>query len=230
MKKYTSILFDVDNTLLDFSKEEKTALKKTLVEFSLPNDDSTISLYSEINARQWQNFENGTITKDRLKEKRFEILFETINIRPEADIKTINFTYEQNLSRGGILICGAKDTLLKLSEEGYKIYAVTNGSTLSQTNRLHRTGLDKIFDGIFISELIGFQKPKKEYFDYVFANIEEKDKSKILLVGDSLTSDIKGAVLSDIDSVWINPKNKKHPEDIIPTFEIQSVKDIFKLL
>ena len=137
---------------------------------------------------------------------------------------------ELSALNGGETVDGAKETVQALFEKGYTLYIVTNGVEHTQKRRLHRSGLDRYIAGSFVSEKIGIQKPFKAYFDYVFNNIDEKDRSKLLLIGDSLGSDIKGALDSGIDCVWYNPKGIENTVCGKPTYEISDIRDLIKML
>lgn len=229
-KKYTTLLFDVDNTLLDFDTDEKNALKKTLSEIGAPDSPEILRRYSEINAGLWRDFEKALVTKEELKNTRFRCLFEEIGFSCPVSSKEINDRYLDHLGEGGKTIPGAKETVKALFEQGYKIYIVTNGVEHTQKSRLKRSGLDQYITDSFVSEKIGIQKPFKAYFDFVFDNIEEKDRTKLLLIGDSLGSDIKGALDSGIDCVWLNPGKKKNTVCGDPTVEISDIRQLLKLL
>lgn len=230
MKKYTTVLFDLDNTLIDFDKDERNGLLKTLKAYGIEPTEETINKYVMINDALWKKFEKGEITTSEIKIERFRGLFKSIGITPPVSIREVSETYAYNLSCGGNLIDGAQQLCISLKESGYMLYAVTNGIEKTQKNRLKRSGLDKILADAFISETIGFHKPTKEYFDHVFSKIAEKDKSKIILVGDSLTSDILGANNAGIDCIWLNLKNKKNISDINPTYEIDNIQKAAEII
>ncbi|MGN1443145.1 MAG: YjjG family noncanonical pyrimidine nucleotidase [Acutalibacteraceae bacterium] len=229
-KKYTTLLFDVDNTLLNFDIDEKNALKKTLEEIGAPTEEAILRLYSEINAGLWRQFEKGEVTKEELKNIRFRKLFEAIGLPCPVSSRKINDRYLENLGEGGVTVDGAAQTVRVLFEKGYRIYIVTNGVEHTQKRRLQRSGLDRFITDSFVSEKIGIQKPFKAYFDYVFDNIEEKDRTKLLLIGDSLGSDIKGALDAKIDCVWYNPQGKTNTVCGEPTYEISDIRDLLKLI
>lgn len=229
-EKYSTLLFDVDNTLLDFDVDERNALKKTLSEIGAPTEIQILNRYSQINAGLWRKFEKGEVTKEELKNIRFQKLFDEIGFCCPVSSREINDRYLEHLGEGGVTIEGAEETVRALFESGYKIYIVTNGVEHTQKMRLERSGLDRFILDSFVSEKIGVQKPFKAYFDYVFDNIEEKDRSKLLLIGDSLGSDIKGALDSGIDCVWLNPDGKENTVCPSPTYEITDIKDLLPLL
>lgn len=208
MKKlstYTSLFLDVDNTLLDFYAAEDFAVRKVLKAHSLPFDDATVKLYSGINQSYWERFERGEIPKSDIFEGRFKTLLKTLNA--EGDTAVIAKEYCCYLSEGYFKVEGAIEILEYLKGKGYKLYATTNGLAFTQFKRIKNSGIEPFFDKIFVSEEAGHQKPEKEYFDYVIDNIPEKDKSKMLIVGDSQSSDILGGVNSGIDTCWFNFQN-----------------------
>lgn len=201
--KYSSLFFDLDNTLLDFNKAERVAVKKVLIEHNLPHDHKAIKLYHEINKGYWERFEKGEIPKEEIFEGRFKSFLENYGLN--GDTAIISKEYCRNLSEGYFTVDGAIEILSFLKDKGYKIYATTNGLSMTQFNRIKNSGLEPYFDSVFVSEVIGFQKPEKEYFDHVIKNIPEKNKDKILIIGDSMSSDILGGINSNIDTCWFNP-------------------------
>ncbi len=226
MIKYTSLFLDLDNTLLDFYKAEAVAVKKVLEQYSLPNDDSAIKTYSDINRDYWEQFERGEIPKSAIFEGRFVTLLEVFG--EERNVSDISRDYCANLSEGYFKMDGADDILTYLKQKGYKLYATTNGLASTQFKRIKNSGLGAYFDKIFISEDAGHQKPEKEYFDYVIANIPEKDNSKMLIVGDSQSSDILGGMNSGIDTCWFNPNNDSPKYE--SKFEIKNLYELKNIL
>ncbi|MBR4123039.1 MAG: YjjG family noncanonical pyrimidine nucleotidase [Clostridia bacterium] len=226
MRKYTSLFLDLDNTLLDFNMAEKVAVEKVLQSYGLPHDEKAVKTYSDINRNYWERFERGEIEKSEIFEGRFKTFLSVYNL--EADTAAISKDYCLNLSEGYFKIDGAIEILEYLKEKGYKLYATTNGLSLTQFKRIENSGLKPYFDKIFVSEQAGHQKPEKEYFDYVIDNIEEKDRSKMLIIGDSQSSDILGGINSSIDTCWFNPSCflSKYKSN----FEIASLYDIKKIL
>lgn len=217
---------DLDNTLLDFNMAEKFAAQKVLAKYNLPHDQEAISTYSNINRSYWERFERGEIKKNEIFEGRFKAFLSHYN--QKGDTAAISSDYCLNLSEGYFRIEGAIEILEYLKEKGYKLYATTNGLSLTQFKRIKYSGLEPYFNKVFVSEQAGHQKPEKEYFDYVIANIEEKDKEKMLIIGDSQSSDILGGINSSIDTCWFNPLSQtpKYKSN----FEISSLYDIKKIL
>ena len=202
--KYTTILFDADNTLLDFDKDEHQALVRTLEDYGVPVTEENISTYVNINKSLWKKIETGEITKPELKRTRFRLFFDAIGFECNEEPLTVNEHYLALLGEGGNTLEGAIELCKELKSKGYDLYIVTNGVAATQAKRLIKAGLTPYFTEVFVSETVGCQKPKKEYFDYVLNNIKEKDKSRILLVGDSLSSDIQGAMNVGLPCCWLN--------------------------
>ncbi len=201
--RYTSLFLDLDNTLLDFSKAEAVAVRAVLKSHSLPYDDETVKLYSDINRSFWESFERGEIEKSEIFEGRFKLLLK--KLERSGDAAAISKDYCLNLSNQAFTVEGAIEVLTYLKNKGYKLYATTNGIALTQFKRIKSSGLSDYFDGVFVSETVNHQKPEKEYFDSVIESIPEKDKSKMLIIGDSQSSDILGGINSSIDTCWYNP-------------------------
>lgn len=205
--KYSTLLLDLDNTLLDFNKAEYHAIKTVLKKYDLPDDDKTAVLYSEINLKYWKRFEKGEIEKKDIFENRFIDLFKVLG--QKRDEKAFSKDYFTLLSEGYYTIDGAKDLLEYLKKKGYYLIAATNGISFTQHKRIELSGLSAFFDKVFVSEDTGHQKPEKEYYDFIVENIPEKDRLKLLIVGDSQTSDILGGINSGIDTCWYNPEGEK---------------------
>ncbi len=203
---YTSIFLDLDNTLLDFNKAEYFAAQSLFKKHNLPFDDDALKTYSKINLSFWKRFERGEIKREDIFENRFIEFCKYYG--KTANTKQMAPEYFEFLSQGYYIIDSAIQVLEYLKAKNYKLYATTNGVALTQYRRIKESGLQPYFDKIFISEETGFQKPAKEYFDFVIKNIPENDKEKILIVGDSQSSDILGGVNSGIDTCWYNPKKE----------------------
>ena len=230
MKKYTTLLFDADDTLLDFRKDEKQALVKALTHYGVPITEENIKIYSDINQGMWKQLERGEITKPELKRTRFKKFFEAIGFECDEEPLTVNEHYLSLLGEGGNTLEGAVDTVKKLYEDGYELYIITNGIAATQAKRLNRSGLLPYINEVFVSETIGYQKPRKEYFDAVLNNIKEKDKEKILVIGDSLTSDIQGAMNAGLPCCWLNRYGKELSENYEVDFVIEDVREVFGVI
>lgn len=225
MKKYTTLLFDADDTLLDFKRSEASALELMMKEKHLPFSQETADVYNKVNRSFWEMYERGEIEKKEILVGRYKKLFEIMGI--ETDAEAAAKTYERYLCNQYFVIDGAVE-LLKELRENYEIYLVTNGTEHIQKQRLSGSGLDTLVNGVFVSEAVGAPKPEKKYFDFVLQNIHETDKSKILIIGDSMSSDILGGINAGIDTCWYNPHFKIGNHT--PTYEINSLSELKKLL
>ena len=224
--KYKTILIDIDDTLLDFQKSEELAIKTTIKTLGVDPTNDLVKKYKEINIKYWKMFERGEIEREALLVARFKEFCEIMNITYD-DFNKLNDTYFYNLSSVPFEIEGAEEFLKKLSKD-YNIYAVTNGVRRVQTKRLSLVNITKYLKKVFISEEIGYQKPNIEFFDYVLKDLNLTNKEEILIIGDSLTSDIQGGINANIDTMWYNPKGLK--SNINCTYEINSYDDFFKII
>ncbi|MBQ6884127.1 MAG: YjjG family noncanonical pyrimidine nucleotidase [Clostridia bacterium] len=203
MKKYTTLYFDLDNTLLDFSAAEYKAIRKLFALHNLPISDEKIAKYSAINHTWWQRFEKGEIEKQQIYSGRFKEYLDFYKL--EGDAYKMAEDYFDFLSEGYDLIDGADKALEYLKSKGYTICITTNGMSRTQYRRIDNCSIKRYFDYIFVSEDAKHQKPEVEYFEYVMKNTPEKDKSKILVIGDSMSSDILGGINFGVDTCWLNP-------------------------
>ncbi len=225
--RYTTLLIDADDTLLDFGKAEREAFDAAFCGLGLPTSDGIYSLYSAINLSLWKAYERGEIEKSEIRLRRFSRLFETLCW--EGDPRDASEAYIAALSLQGQLIPGARDFLEKTCVK-YGLYAVTNGIQAVQRGRFAKADINKYLKGVFISEEIGYGKPDRRYFDYVFDKVGEKDRSKILVIGDSLTSDILGAVNAGVDCAWFNVKEAVNDTEIIPTYTVKDYDGIMEII
>lgn len=225
--KYEIIIFDADETLFDFEKSEREAFKNTIPEFGIVYDENYhLKEYKEINTAIWKEFENGLITQNELKVERFKRL----SVRLNAGFDEAEFakSYMKHLSYASFLF----DDSIKLVEslyENYRLAIVTNGLTDVQDRRIRKSVIAKYFQDIVISEEVNAAKPDPKIFEIVLKNINHADKSKVLMVGDSLTSDIQGGINFGIDTCWYNP-NKSLSNKIKPTFEIHNLMELKDIL
>lgn len=201
------LLFDVDDTLLDFAKSERRAITRTLSAFGIIPTEELIGAYSEINLTCWKLIEDNKITRKQLDRMRFDILNERFAIEGR-DSAAMGACYRKELSEASYVIRGCRAMLTELSRTD-RLFIVTNGAEPTQLKRLKKAGIDALFEDIFYSESIGFSKPYREFFDYVAAHIAGWDSTRAVLIGDSQTSDIAGANNAGITSVWFNRRNEK---------------------
>lgn len=220
------LLLDLDDTILDFHKAERIALSKTFRDFGLEPTNEVLDLYHEINKWHWEQLELGLMTRDQVLVNRFGALFEKVGmtVDPAACAKS----YESNLGIGHYFLPGTEEAVKRLHDK-YRLFLVSNGTATVQHSRLTSAGLYPYFEQVFISQEIGYNKPDKAYFDRCFARIPGFDREKALMVGDSLTSDIRGGINAGLKTVWVNPRHK-FCGDIRPDYEIEGLSQLEALL
>ncbi len=222
-----NVLFDLDDTLFDFHKAEKIALTKTLVHFGVDPTEETLALYSTINAAHWKRLELGEISREEVKVGRYRELFKTIGV--ECDPVKATAYYESMLAIGHYFMPGAPELLEELYGK-YRLYIVSNGTAKVQEGRIGSSGIAKYMDGIFISQILGANKPDKQFFDICFAEIPDFSLSETVIIGDSLSSDIKGGINAGITTVWFNPKRIENDNNIKPDYTIKELSEVPGLL
>lgn len=228
MQGFKIILWDVDQTLLDFTKSEDCALRNTFEQFGMRIDSQTVSLYSKINDSYWKRLERGEITKQEVLLGRFETLFAYLSIKG-VDVPELARVYQKEL--GSVYFY--RDDSYRLCQElkkDYRQYVVTNGVAWTQRNKLRLSGFDKIMDDIFISEEIGKPKPHPDFFENCFEKISDFEKERTIIVGDSLTSDMLGGNRAGISCCWYNPEGKEKTGECNIDYQIANLWEIKKIL
>lgn len=227
MKNYKYLIFDLDDTLLDFQDTERKSLEIIFNKYNIPFEEETIMNYKTINKNLWNQLEKGLISKDDVLSQRFEQFFKLYGY--EVQGMAIEREYRNCLNIGHKLIPGALKTLTDLKKLGFIIFAGTNGVVETQKQRLNDSNLVGYFDDIFISEEIGFEKPNPEFFKAIFDKHASITKENTLMIGDSLSSDIQGAINLGLDSIWFNPSKQK-ASSIKPTYEITDLSEILPII
>jgi 2-haloacid dehalogenase len=223
---YKILLFDLDDTLLDFKVNEADSLNKLFQQYGYTFSDELFQVYNTVNKQLWADYENGKIVLDDVLNSRFS---QTMSLLEEVvDGKEWDDQYRELLGNGCQLIDGALELCQSLSAS-HRLFVVTNGITHTQIKRLKLSGLYEFFEDIFDSQSIGFQKPSKEFFDHVMNNIKGFCVDDALIIGDSLNTDIKGGILSGIDTCWINRKAQKFNEEIQSTYMISSLAELYPI-
>ena len=229
-KTYSTILFDADETLFDFKRAERTSLQRVLTEYGIDPTEEILCRYSEINAGLWHAFERGEVTKEEIKSERYRRLFAEFGVGADLDARAVSERYLALLGETGFLLDGADRLCRALKEAGYALYLITNGVSHTQRQRMRHSGLSPLFSDLFVSETIGAQKPFPAFFDHVLSHISERDPCRVLVVGDSLGSDILGAVQAGLDCVWFNPNAAPNDRGLPVTYEVQTHAQLAALL
>jgi YjjG family noncanonical pyrimidine nucleotidase len=217
------LIFDLDNTVFDYEMAEKYALDKTLTHFNIPVSDAIMESYRNINKKTWLRLEKGEITSEQLRIMRFEEFGRVSGIDWQpAEVSRI---YLGNLGQGSFTIEGAEELLISLKRV-FRLASVTNGISDVQRSRLAHSGLDNFFDPLIISDEVGVAKPDPGIFRILLEKAGIDDKDSVLMIGDSLSSDIQGANAVGIDSCWYNPSGLSAEDGAIPDFIIKNLQDI----
>lgn len=241
-KKYDVILWDVDGTLLNFIESEKWALREAFRFYDIEIDEEIISVYSGINDALWKKLERKEVSKEQVLKGRFEQLFREFEPGGRLDAKNIPVEkmheitipefqqkYQRNLGSVYYYMEDSLSLCKKLKEDGFLQYIITNGVEWTQRNKLHLAGFDVVMDDIFISEVIGYNKPDVRFFEECFTQIKEKsdfDKKRVLVIGDSMTSDMKGAENAGVDSCLYAPGKSEAEKPESVTYQITKLWDV----
>ena len=223
--KYQWLLFDADDTLFDYVRAEANALRWTLESCDLTFQKEYLDIYARYNQQVWREFERGEVTSLELRSKRFRLFFEQIGV--EINPEKVSKIYLQNLARGTDLLPGAEE-MIRAVQGRYHLALVTNGLKDVQRPRLQGSVFHDTFEKVFISEEIGAAKPSRAYFDAVFAGIGQPPKDTVLLIGDSLTSDMRGGVEYGIHTCWFNPSGKT--TELPVTYQIKQLEELLNIL
>lgn len=223
------ILWDIDGTLLDFEKAEETGIRGCFAKFNLGEcTDEMLEAYKVINRGYWQAMERGKIEKPVLLVKRFADFLNAYGLDSSV-AAGMNELYQILLGETVVFTPHAWETIQALKGKVLQC-AVTNGTKVAQDGKLKNSKLDREFDHIFISEVVGIEKPNAGFFDAVFAEIGEFAKDEVLIVGDSLTSDIQGGVNAGIKTCWFNPKSVESTGKLKPDYEIRDVAEVLEIM
>ena len=228
MGHYKTLLFDLDDTLLDFGASEDVALQKLFDDQQFTLTPEVKTNYKKLNDSLWRAYENDEMDRDEVVNTRFARLFEQYGIH--VDGVALEQNYRKYLSEGHHLIEGAIELIQKIHTE-FDLYVVSNGASYTQQKRLKDSGMAPYFNKVFVSEDTGYQKPMKGFFNFVFAQIDNFDASETIIIGDSFSADVTGGWNAGIDTCWVNIKERvnQHPE-IIPTYEIRKLEELYGVL
>jgi YjjG family noncanonical pyrimidine nucleotidase len=225
--KYEWLLLDADGTLFDYDRAEAMALDRTFRELGHDYRPAYATAYRRINGAIWREFEQGRITQARLRTRRFELLFQEAGF--ESDAERFSQQYLENLAMGTELMPGAQEVLSTLHGR-IGLALITNGLQDVQRPRLARSTIGHYLDPVIISEEVGFSKPDARIFQAAFEATGHPRKEDVLMVGDSLTSDIRGGNNFGIDTCWFNPGREVYPPELSVCYEIQNLCQLLDLL
>lgn len=221
------VFLDLDDTLLDFHKAEGIALSKTLVQLGLDPTPQVLARYSAINQQHWEGLEAGRLTRNQVLLGRFQVLFAQLGV--DVSPQTAQAYYETFLSQGHYFLPGAQ-ALLRTLAPRYQLYLASNGTTRVQQGRIASAGIAPYFQDIFLSQELGANKPSPAFFAACFARIPHFRRDQAVLVGDSLTSDMKGGLAAGLRTCWFNPHHRPPNPEIPVTLEFHALEELPGLL
>ena len=227
MKSYDILLIDIDRTLLDFDKAQKTCLERVFFANGLNFDESIYSKYVLFDQKWWEDVESGILSINSLTEERFGSILDELGFR--VDPKSIYDQYIVMLSKQVFLMDGAQQVCIELNKRK-RLFAASNGFYDLQISRLANAGILTLFEDIYVSDKIGHAKPSSQFYQHIFSQLKVNDLNKILMIGDSLSSDIKGGINAKIDTCWVNLGNKVNNTAIIPTYTIDNLLDLLLII
>lgn len=220
--KYQWILFDADETL--FSFHSYFGLKSMLKRYGLEFNEQDYEAFQAVNQPLWVAYQNKEINAEALQRIRFESLAQ----KTGQDPLVLNRELMDEMALVSQLLEGVREMLASLHGK-VKMGIITNGFNALQQKRLENTQTASFFDLLVVSETVGVAKPDRQIFDYAFSQMGEVERSKVLMVGDTLASDILGGNLAGIDTCWFNPKGLANETAIQPTYEIRSMAELIAL-
>ena len=228
MAKYYCVLFDADNTLLNFDAAENKALAETLVNYGIEPDAETVQTYRTINSELWKQLEKGQIRREKLMSERFTRFLKAIDAAGNG--AEMNRFYLDRLStHPDLMAANVLDVMSELAEVA-TLAIVTNGFERVQSRRVAESGLAPFLEDDFISEKLDAEKPNRKIFDTALRSLGVENREHVLVVGDSLTSDIQGGINAGLDTCWFNPSHAENPGKVCPTYEIADLEELYPLV
>ena len=227
MSRYQYLLFDADNTLFDFDAANHNAFAQTCQYCGLTYSEELYEFYESFNRPLWHQLDKGEVTKEFLVVERFRRFLAAMNV--DADPAECNRIQLSGLGSSTVLLPHALEVIEQLSQT-HKLYIVTNAVASVQRARLAGSAIAPYITAAFISEEAGAAKPSKAYFDYVFAHIDGITPDNCLVIGDSLSSDVQGAINAGLPACWYNLKNDPRPADMAIDYEIHDLRELYDIV
>lgn len=227
MKEYELVFLDADDTLFDYRSAERYALTKAFNDHRITADEPLLSDYSQINKQLWLDYENNKVTQEELKIERFRRLF--IKVGLDIDEPSFSNAYIRHLADASFLGNYAEELCAYLHGK-YQIAIITNGISSVQRSRLDKSAIKRYIDYLIVSEEAKFSKPNVGIFTYAETITKFRDKNKMIIIGDSLSSDILGGINYGIDTCWLNGDSIGKTKNIQPTYVVNSLRSIKGIL
>ena len=225
--KYPYLLFDADNTLFNFDRANQEAFHAVCRQFDIPDSDETFQLYERCNNEMWAAFDRGECTKEFLVVQRFRNFLSAMGL--DRDAEGCNALHLATLGRCAFMLPYAEEVCHTLARS-HRLYLVTNAVASVQRGRLAKSPIVPDITAAFISEEAGAAKPSTAYFDYVFTHIDGITRDNCLVIGDSVSSDIRGANNYGLPCCWYNPKHAPRPADVRIDYEIDDLRQLYDIV
>jgi 2-haloacid dehalogenase len=228
MAKYYCILFDADNTLLDFDAAETKALTETLEHFGIAPEAASLDAYRKINAGLWKSLEKGELRRDKVLAERFPRFLKAIGAA--GDGAEMNRYYLDRLAQHPDVLPGVLEVLGELAEVA-TLAVVSNGIERVQKQRIQDSGIGAYMEDVFISEKVGCEKPNRRFFDAALRSLDIENRAHVLVVGDSIGGDMQGGANAGLATCWYHPNDAEaKPEGANPTYEIHQLDELYKIV
>ncbi|MDO4810905.1 MAG: YjjG family noncanonical pyrimidine nucleotidase [Eubacteriales bacterium] len=227
MTRYPYLLLDADNTLFHFDAANRNAFHEVCLRCDIPDTEENFILYESCNNAMWAAFDRGECTKDFLVVERFRRFLDQMQL--DRDPVLCNRIHLTALGQSTLLLPYAEEVCQTLAKD-HQLYLVTNAVASVQKSRLAKSALLPYITDAFISEEAGASKPSIAYFDYVFAHVDGLTKDNCIVIGDSLSSDIRGANNYELACCWYNPKHLAKPDDLRIDYEIDDLRELLHIV
>lgn len=227
MARYYCILFDADNTLLDFDMAEEKALTETLENFGIAADHETMQQYRTINTQLWGKLEKGEIKREKLMPERFRRFLAAVGAA--GDGAEMNRYYMSHLAQHADVLPGALEVLDELAEVA-TLAVVSNGDDAVQQQRMKDSHVGEYMEGVFVSEKLGCDKPSRRFFEIALRELGVENPAHVLVVGDSLGGDIQGGINAGLKTCWFNPNSSENNSGVKPDYEIHSLEELYPIV
>ena len=228
MGKIKAVLLDVDNTILDFNVCAKESMKATFRDSGLSYEEEMFPIFQEINGKLWEEIEKEQLKREDLYKIRWKLIFEALGIEGQDPVRT-DAVFRKYIAESAEPVCGAHELMQYLSQK-YILCIASNASRARQKKRLTNAGMIQYVTHLFTSEEIGRPKPEKAFFDACLAALPSIKREEIIVIGDSLTADIKGGADSGMKTIWYNHNKEAIPEKPVPDYTVNALPEIRNIL
>ncbi len=226
---YATLLLDLDHTLFDSDASEALAFAQALATVGVDQPARYFPTYDAINRGLWAAVERGELPTAAIKLVRWERLVAATEL--DADPQVLAEAFLIGMGQHGELYPGAREVLAALADRAdLALGLVTNGLAEVQRARIARLELDAYFDAVVVSSEVGVAKPAPAIFDVAFAQLADPPRASAVMVGDSLTSDLRGGRAAGIATCWFNPHGKPAADRALIDHEIAALAELLALV